>query len=47
MPEKRRLVASYICLGSEIAGLLDYSNNKYALAKLLNLKRSNRFYKNR
>ena len=31
MPDKRRLVTSKVCFGSEKAGLLDYSYNKCAL----------------
>ena len=31
MPDKRRLVTFIICFGSEIAGLLESSYNKYAL----------------
>ena len=31
MPSKRRLVTSEICFGTEKAGLLDFSYNKYAL----------------
>ena len=33
MPEKRRLVTSKVCFGSEKAGLLDHSYNKCALEK--------------
>ena len=31
MPDKRRLVTSKVCFGSEKAGLLDHSYNKCAL----------------
>ena len=31
MPNKRRLVTSKVCFGSEKAGLLDHSYNKCAL----------------
>ena len=31
MPDKRRLVTSKVCFGSEKAGLLNYSYNKCAL----------------
>ena len=31
MPDKRRLLTSKVCFGSEKAGLLDHSYNKCAL----------------
>ena len=34
MPEKRRLVRSKVCFGSEKAGLLENSYNKCALDQL-------------
>ena len=33
MPDKRRLVTSKVCFGSEKAGLLDHSYNKCALVR--------------
>ena len=38
MPDKRRLVTSKVCFGSEKAGLLDHSYNKCALTKLKNFR---------
>ena len=35
MPDKRRLVTSKVCFGSEKAGLLDNSYNKCALNKII------------
>ena len=33
MPDKRRLITSKVCFGSEKAGLLDHSYNKCALVQ--------------
>ena len=37
MPDKRQLVTSKVFFGSEIAGLLDHSYNKYALTYVRNM----------
>ena len=47
MPDKRRLVTSKVCFGSEKAGLLENSYDKWALVSLIMLMWKGRMMKSR